>query len=142
MSVHWSSVPKLLGVALANTFLGFGLVKSSSLFADATNTDIYTTFGSPEDIEKAIHELHTVLAAAQVSTDPGDLQSHGFSSNDHHQGLCISFNRILYLSEMCNTQGWITVSSSTQNRQKTWLESSRSPQSIETLIFLDISLNL
>ncbi|KIM46607.1 hypothetical protein M413DRAFT_7415 [Hebeloma cylindrosporum] len=85
-----SSVPKLLSVALASTFLGFGLAKPSSLFPDATNTDRNTTFGSPEDIKTAIHELRTVLAEAQVSTDPGDLQVHGFSSNDHHQGIAHS----------------------------------------------------
>ena len=87
-----SSVPKLLGVALASAFLGFGLAKSSvfEFEANASGAKANTKFGSPEDIQKAIEELRTVLDGAQVSTDPGDLQVHGFSANDHHQGSLIS----------------------------------------------------
>lgn len=88
-------------MALASAFLGFSLVKSSSMFAYATNTNTNTPFGSPEDIEKAIHELRTVLGEAQVSTDPGDLQVQG--SNDHHQGSFFPFNQTL--SEMCIRDG-------------------------------------
>ena len=82
-----SSVPRLLGVALASALLGFGLATSSVFESNASGVSANTKFGSPEDIEKAIQELRTVLAGAQVSTDPGDVQVHGFSTNDHHQGF-------------------------------------------------------
>jgi len=77
---------------LASAFLGFGLAKSSvfEFEANASGAKANTKFGSPEDIQKAIEELRTVLDGAQVSTDPGDLQVHGFSANDHHQGSLIS----------------------------------------------------
>ncbi|KIM37222.1 hypothetical protein M413DRAFT_77359 [Hebeloma cylindrosporum] len=83
-----SSFPKLLGVALASAVLGYGLAKSPSLVVSSVEeTSKKPQFGSSEDIEKAIQELRAGLAEAQVSTDPGDLQVHGFSSNDHHQGI-------------------------------------------------------
>lgn len=86
---------------MASVFLGFGLAKSSSMFAYATNTNTNTPFGSLEDIEKAIYELRTVLGESQVSTDPGDPQVQG--SNDHHQGLLFPFNQMS--SEMCIRDG-------------------------------------
>lgn len=87
-----SAASKLFCVALASALLGFGLAKSSEFVSKASGTNTNTKFGSPEDIEKAIQELRTVLGEAQVSTDPGDLQIHGFSANDHHQGPSISSN--------------------------------------------------
>jgi D-lactate dehydrogenase (cytochrome) len=72
--------------------LGFGLAKSSEYASKASGTTTNTKFGSPEDIDKAIRELRTNLGEAQVSTDPGDLQVHGFSANDHHQGPFIYSN--------------------------------------------------
>lgn len=84
------SVIPLLGVALASAFLGYGLAKSSALAFNAGGTNTNNKFGSPEDIKTAINALRAVLDEAQVSTDPGDLQVHGFSANDHHQGPFLS----------------------------------------------------
>jgi len=84
------SVIPILGVAVASAFLGYGLAKSSALGLNTGGTNTNNKFGSPEDIKTAINELRAVLAEAQVSTDPGDLQVHGFSANDHHQGLFLS----------------------------------------------------
>ena len=74
-------------ISLASGLVGYGLAKSS-LFLQSPGTNT-PEFGSPKDIQRAIEELKTVFPEAEekVSTDPDDLETHGFSPNDHHPGL-------------------------------------------------------
>lgn len=45
------------------------------------------TYGTPADFQKAIGELQAAFPAeGVVSTDPDDLEVHGFSDNDYHPG--------------------------------------------------------
>lgn len=47
------------------------------------------TYGTPADFQKAISELQAAFPAeGVVSTDPDDLEVHGFSDNDYHPGSC------------------------------------------------------
>lgn len=72
---------------LASALLGFGVAKWR-LFEDFQRSGSNSPqFGSPQDIRKAIEELHTTFKSTEkVSTDPDDLHDHGFSANDHHPG--------------------------------------------------------
>lgn len=46
------------------------------------------SYGTPEDFKTAIAELEATFPSEEyVSTDPGDLHIHGFSTNDYHPGI-------------------------------------------------------
>ncbi|PFH45972.1 hypothetical protein AMATHDRAFT_70823 [Amanita thiersii Skay4041] len=45
-----------------------------------------THFGSPTDFNKCIEELRGLFPGDATSTDPDDLEAHGFSENDYHPG--------------------------------------------------------
>ncbi|CDO70812.1 hypothetical protein BN946_scf184801.g3 [Trametes cinnabarina] len=48
-------------------------------------SDLNSTYGSPDDFAKAIDELRSTFPhEGAVTTDPEDLEVHGFSENDYH----------------------------------------------------------
>lgn len=102
-----ASLPVLL-CALTCTLLGYTIGSSAGLPSplaslglgrqQASTEDDQPTYGTPEDFRKAIQELRHTFGndsegheSAVVSTNPDDLQIHGFSENDYHPGACYSF---------------------------------------------------
>lgn len=99
-----TSLPVLL-CALTCSVLGYAIGSSASLPSPLASLglgprqvsieDDQPTFGTPEDFQKAIQELRHTFSnegyeSGVVSTDPDDLQIHGFSENDHHPSMCLS----------------------------------------------------
>ncbi|KAG2009423.1 D-lactate dehydrogenase cytochrome oxidoreductase [Coprinopsis cinerea AmutBmut pab1-1] len=77
------NVTKVLLVGLAiGTGIGWGVNQYSGATTRSSNK-----YGSPEDFAKAIEELTSHLGPDKVSTNPDDLDSHGFSANDYHPGI-------------------------------------------------------
>jgi D-lactate dehydrogenase (cytochrome) len=44
-------------------------------------------YGAPEDFASAIEELKTLFSKDTVTTDEGQLEAHGFSSDSYHPGI-------------------------------------------------------
>ena len=83
------SATLLLGASVVSALAGYFFAtqyrKPHSLGVSAS-----TRFGSSDDFEKAIRELKQAFpVAGSVSTNPADLQAHGFSENDYHPGTPI-----------------------------------------------------
>ncbi|KAF8815719.1 hypothetical protein BYT27DRAFT_6661810 [Phlegmacium glaucopus] len=81
----------LLFTSLTAGLVGFTVAKSlPSPLSPTTHghESESTQFGSSDDFKKAIQELQSTFPVNdKVSTDPDDLQVHGFSANDHHSGI-------------------------------------------------------
>jgi hypothetical protein len=80
------------GLAVVSGAAGYAFASRSSAVADvraASPARLSTpTYGTKEDYQKAIAELREVLGGDEdrVSTDEGDLETHGFSFHDPHPG--------------------------------------------------------
>lgn len=92
------SIPTAIFIAVASALFGFGT--AAALYPPCrTLEDINKAspqFGSTKDIEKAIAELKSALTGVndgqglvntKVSTDPDDINTHGFSENDHFPSM-------------------------------------------------------
>ncbi|KAH6867248.1 hypothetical protein BKA70DRAFT_1453559 [Coprinopsis sp. MPI-PUGE-AT-0042] len=72
---------------------GKGIVLFAAGLAASSSTE--PTYGSPEDFQAAISELRAIFkdsannedGEVEVSTDPDDLEVHGFSDNDYHPSI-------------------------------------------------------
>jgi len=95
-SKHDSTAPKrsrqipsaLLITGVAGVLLGFGLANTPA-FASSPTPRPKAKFGTPEDFEAAIRDLQSAFSTTpkQVSTDPDDLYTHGYSPNALHPGI-------------------------------------------------------
>lgn len=74
---------------------GLSLTLTTSPWSSTTKStadSVEPTYGSPDDFQAAISELRDIFkdtagkedGEVEVSTDPDDLEVHGFSDNDYH----------------------------------------------------------
>ncbi|KAI8978891.1 FAD-linked oxidase-like protein [Trametes punicea] len=101
--------PCLLGSVLSGT-LGYYLATArsdESVKQHRHSADLNTQYGSPEDFQRAIHELkETFPEDGAVTTDPEDLELHGFSENDYHpSNYTTSFLSMLLANVQTEKQG-------------------------------------
>jgi hypothetical protein len=84
------------GLAVASGAAGYGLASRFGVVAEARTApppdSTVPTYGTNEDYQKAIKELKDALGndSDRVTTEEGDLQTHGFVDHDPHPGACIS----------------------------------------------------
>jgi hypothetical protein len=78
-----------LAVSGASGIIGYELA-SQRKTVDVTATNPKARFGSKEDLQKAIHELKSILPEGAASTDQDDLAVHGISLNDYHPGAFVT----------------------------------------------------
>lgn len=115
-----TSLPVLL-CALTCTLLGYTIGSSADLPSplaslglgrqQVSTEDDQPTYGTPEDFRQAIQELRHIFSnegheSTLVSTNPDDLQVHGFSENDYHPGTSHSLSAVgtpIVLSSNCFT---------------------------------------
>lgn len=114
------ALPVLLA-ALTCALLGYTIGSAASLPSplaslglgrrQVSTEDDEPTYGTPKDFQKAIQELKHAFDdeghdSGVVSTDPDDLQIHGFSDNDHHPGASRSSLVVgshIYFPSNCST---------------------------------------
>lgn len=78
---------------LASGLIGFGLARSGLWNSGINYAKNGTGYGSPEDFQKAIRELHEAFDPEEaapgdlVTTNPDVLYDHGFSTLIHHEGM-------------------------------------------------------
>ncbi|KAJ6573328.1 FAD-linked oxidase-like protein [Mycena sp. CBHHK59/15] len=77
----------VLTTGICGIALGFGAAKSGS--GGTSNPPREPKYGSAEDFRLAIQDLKIAFSSREdvVSTEPGDLQMHGFSMNNYHPGV-------------------------------------------------------
>lgn len=64
--------------------IGAAAGSSSLLNASNAPSELPFTYGTPQDVTKAIEELRQAFPGSRVSTDPSVLQLHGSSENSYH----------------------------------------------------------
>ena len=92
------STPTAIFIAVASALFGFGT--AAALYPPRRTLEdinkVSPQFGSARDIEEAIAELKSAftrgndaqgLVNTKVSTDPEDINTHGFSENDHFPSM-------------------------------------------------------
>lgn len=77
-------------------FKGQGQVNSSPV------AGLNNVYGTATDFQKAIAELTHAFPEELVSTDQDDLETHGFSENDYHPGVCTAWLSSLVTLAHCD----------------------------------------
>lgn len=94
-----SSTRTALALALGGAFLGLGYyvgARSNTVvagaFPSALQPPLKPVYGTPEEFARAIEELKASFSEDAVTTEPDQLEAHGFSPNFHFPGTpCFAF---------------------------------------------------
>jgi D-lactate dehydrogenase (cytochrome) len=84
----------ILATGIGGIAIGFVAAKSSSSGDKVSSKE--PQYGTVAEFALAIRDLRATFSSRSdaVSTDPDDLQVHGFSMNDHHPGMYVGASRI------------------------------------------------
>jgi hypothetical protein len=102
------------GLAAISGAVGYTLASYRSPSGPASAIANYAveapSYGTPEDYKKAIQELREAFDGDEdrVSTDEGDLETHGFSVQDPHPGQRLRFRPTI--AEIDETQRFLALS--------------------------------